>query len=189
MELTNKIYILLSHSGSMFSKAINLCTREPYTHVSIGFDENLNELYSFGRIYPYNPIIAGFVREDIKNGTYRRFPNTNCALYSLEIDEIQFRRLKRELNRFKREGDRYGYNLLGVVSAAFNYPLHRKYNYFCSQFVSELLLNSGIRIIDKNPSLTAPMDFVNCDKLEFIYEGNLKTYSNEVNEKVLMQLY
>lgn len=189
MEAKNTIYILLSHSGSMFSKAINICTREPYTHVSIALDENLKELYSFGRINPYNPIVGGFVKEDVINGTYRRFPNTKCALYSLEIDDIQYRGLKRELNKFKRESEMYGYNLLGVVSAAFNYPIHRKYSYFCSQFVSEVLLNSGINIIDKNPSLTAPMDFRSCDELEFVYEGCLKTYSSQMNEKLSMQLY
>ena len=185
----NTIYILLSHSGSMFSKAINICTRDPYSHVSISLDINLKELYSFGRINPYNPILGGFVKEDVINGTYRRFPNTKCALYSLEIDDIQYRKLKKELYKFSRESEMYGYNLLGVVSAAFNYPLHRKYSYFCSQFVSEILINSGIKIINKNPSLTAPMDFKNCEQLEFVYEGVLQTYSSQMNEKVVMQLY
>lgn len=189
MSRSGKIYILLSHSGSMFSKAINICTREPYTHVSISLDENLKELYSFGRIKPYNPIIGGFVKEDVVNGTYGRFPNTTCALYSLQIDDIQYKRLRKELNKFKRESNMYGYNLLGVVSAAFNYPLHRRYSYFCSQFVSEILLNSGIKIIDKNPSLTSPMDFRTCEKLEFVYEGSLKTYSSGMNENLSMQLY
>lgn len=182
------IYILLSHSGSMFSKAINICTREPYTHVSIALDRDLHELYSFGRIRPYNPILGGFVKEDISGGTYKRFPNTRCALYSLKITDRQYRKLKRELNKFKKERDKYGYNLIGVVSAAFNYPIHRQYRYFCSQFVSELLLKSGIKIIDKNPSLTAPMDFIGSDELECIYVGYLRTYSVEVNNDMTMQL-
>ncbi len=171
------IYILLSHSGSVFSKAINLYTKEPYTHVSIALDKNLHEFYSFGRIKPYNPVLGGFVKEDIEGGSFKRFPNTICALYSLKITYKQFRMLKRELNKFKREGDKYGYNLIGVVSAAFNYPIHREYKYFCSQFVSELLLKSGIKIIDKNPSLTAPMDLIANDELECIYKGYLSNIS------------
>ena len=182
------IYILLSHSGSMFSKAINICTREPYTHVSIALDRNLHELYSFGRIRPYNPVIGGFVQEDIGGGTYKRFPKTRCALYSLKITNGQYRQLKKELNKFKRESDKYGYNLIGVVTAAFNYPIHREYRYFCSQFVSELLQKSGINLIDKNPSLTAPMDFICSDELECIYEGYLRTYSVEANNNILMEL-
>ena len=54
--------------------------------------------------------------------------------------------------------------------------------------LSELLLKSGIKIIDKNPSLTAPMDFIDSDELECIYEGYLRTYSVEVNNNVSMQL-
>lgn len=180
------IYFLLSHSGSMFSKAIRMGTREPYTHVSIALDRNLSELYSFGRIKPYNPVIGGFVQEDISGGTYKRFPKTRCALYSLKITKKQYKQLKKELNKFKKESDKYGYNLIGVVSAAFNYPIHREYRYFCSQFVSELLLKSGIKLIYKNPSLTAPMDLIESGELECIYEGYLRTYSVEVNN--LMEL-
>ena len=188
MEKNKTIYIMLSHSGSLFSKAINICTREPYTHVSIAFDENLTEMDSFGRLNPYNPIIGGFVKEDIINGTFGRFPQTRCALYSLEIDDNQYNRIRNELLRFKFESYKYGYNLLGVMSAAFNFPLHRKYSYFCSQFVSEILLNSGIEIIDKNPSLTAPVDFRSCKELEIIYEGELKAYNSQQTKGFSMQL-
>lgn len=183
-----RIYILLSHSGSMFSRAINICTRKPYTHVSIALDKDLSELYSFGRIKPYNPIIGGFVQESFRGGTYRRFPNTKCALFSLKITQEQYNRLIHELARFKAEKEKYGYNFIGVVSAAFNYPIHREYRYFCSQFVSELLLKSGIKIIDKDPSLTAPMDFAESGELECVYVGYLRTYNSEVVNNIPMQL-
>lgn len=180
MKDNHIIYIMLSHSGSMFSRAIKVCSKDTYTHVSIAFDENLNELYSFGRIKPYNPMIGGFVKEDIVNGTYGRFPQTKCAIYKLEIDDIQYKRLKRELNKFKRDKKRYGYNLIGVMSAAFNKPLRRRHKYFCSQFVSEILQNSGVKLIDKDPCLTSPMDFIRSEKLECIYEGELKALSQDM---------
>lgn len=182
------IYILLSHSGSMFSKAINICTREPYTHASIALDENLMELYSFGRLYPYNPVIAGFVREDIINGTYKRFPNTRCKLYSLTISELQYAKLRKELEKFTNGNKKYRYNFLGVISAAFDYPLERENKYFCSQFVSKILINSGIPIVNKDPGLTAPMDFMEYSGLQLIYEGYLRGYSQQVVEEKTMQL-
>lgn len=171
------IYILLTYSGSVLSKVINRYTGEPYSHVSIAFDEELNELYSFGRLRPSNPIFAGFVREDVVNGTYARFPNTTCAIYSLEISELQYRKLKKELRKFQIDGDKYGYNLIGLVGVMVNYPIERKYNYFCSQFVSSLLNNSGIKLIDKQAALTSPRDFRECNELNLIYEGNLQTYN------------
>lgn len=185
MSRNYTIYILLSHSGSIFSKAINMYTRGPYTHVSIALDEDLKELYSFGRLKPHNPIFGGFIKEDIVNGTYRRFPKTKCILYSLKINKQQYEKLKRELNRFKREADKYGYNFLGIIGAMFNHPIQRRYNYFCSQFVSEILHKSDIKILDKDPGLTAPMDFANCKELEFIYEGYLNLYNQERKEELL----
>ncbi len=177
MANNHVVYILLTHSGSLLSKCINIYTKEPYTHVSIALDISLNELYSFGRINPYNPIFAGFVKEDIINGTYSRFPETRCALYSFNINNIQYNRLKNELYKFKTNGDKYGYNLLGLFGVILNVPIERKYNYFCSQFVAILLNNSGIHLFNKSPSLVSPRDFRKCKELKLIYEGRLKRYS------------
>ncbi|MFA5576128.1 MAG: hypothetical protein WCZ27_09600 [Tissierellaceae bacterium] len=159
------------------ARFINIYTKEPYTHVSIAFDEELKELYSFGRLRPENPIYGGFVKEDIVNGTYSRFPNTVCALYSLEIDQRQYEQLLLELDKFKRDGEKYGYNFIGLFGVMVNYPIERKYNYFCSQFVSSLLANSGIELINKQAALTSPRDFRECRKLNLIYEGELQDYS------------
>lgn len=161
----------------MLSRVINKYTKEPYSHVSIAFDEELKELYSFGRLRPNNPLIAGFVKEDIENGTYARFPKTKCALYSLEINSLQYRRLMRELQKFKRDGEKYGYNLVGLIGVMVKYPIEREYNYFCSQFVSSLLKKSGITLIDKHTGLTSPRDFRECRELNLIYEGDLKSYN------------
>ncbi len=142
-------------------------------------DEKLNELYSFGRLRPSNPIFAGFVKEDVVNGTYKRFPDTKCALYSLEIDQFQYKKLKKEIKKFKKDAKKYGYNLIGLVGYMVNYPIDRKYNYFCSQFVSSLLNSSGIKLIDKPTALTTPRDFRECRDLNLVYEGNLQSYSLE----------
>lgn len=176
MEKQKQIYILLSHSGSILSKLINIYTRKNYTHVSLGLDKDLEELYSFGRLRPYNPVLGGFIKEDILNGTYNRFPNTKCAIYFLTVTKSQYERLEVEIEKFKKEQEKYKYNLLGLVGVMINRPVHREYSYFCSQFVSEVLSNSGINIIQKTPSLTCPVDFLECKELEIVYEGALKEY-------------
>lgn len=179
MTRNHTIYILLTHSGSLLSKCINVYTKEPYTHVSIALDISLRELYSFGRINPSNPLFAGFVKEDIMHGTYARFPDTRCALYSLDINDIQYYRLKKELYKFKLNRDKYGYNLLGLFGIMLNYPVERKHNYFCSQFVGTLLNNSGIHLVYKPTALISPRDFRKCKELNLIYEGRLKNYRLE----------
>lgn len=176
MDKTSNIYLLLSHSGSNFSKAINSYTKDEFTHISIALDEELKELYSFGRLHPYNPFLAGFVREDIENGTFSRFQNTVCSLYSLKVSEKQRANIISEIGHFKTESYKYGYNFLGLFTALFDIALPRKYNYFCSQFVSEVLLKSGIEITSKNPGLTSPSDIMAYPELEFLYSGYLREY-------------
>lgn len=182
MTNNNTIYILLTHSGSLLSKCINIYTKEPYTHVSIGLDISLNELYSFGRINPSNPILAGFVKEDIINGTYARFPDTRCRIYYLNVNDIQYRKIKKELNKFEINRDKYGYNLLGLFGVIFNIPIERKHNYFCSQFVATLLNNSGIYLFNKPSALVSPRDFRECKELNLVYEGRLKRYSYSMDK-------
>ena len=176
MENNYIIYILLTHSGTLPSKFIRMYTKEPYSHVSIALDSNLNELYSFGRLKPSNPIFGGFVREDIVYGTFGRFPETQCALYSLTINRVQYERLKSELNKFVIDRTRYGYNFLGLFGVMLGIPIQRSYKYFCSQFVATLLKNSGIDLFQKPPALASPMDFRKCKELTLIYEGKLRTY-------------
>ena len=173
-------YILLTHSGSLLSKCIKQYTQEPYSHVSLALDIVLEDLYSFGRLNPNNPFIGGFIREDIINGTYARFPNTNCALYALEINWVQYEALKKEIERFNTEKEYYGYNLVGLLGIVFNIPIEREYNYFCSQFVATLLYNSDIHIFNKPAALVSPRDFRKCKELHLLYEGKLSNYANDV---------
>ena len=60
-----KIYIVLTHSGTTLSKIIKGFTKDEFSHVSISLDKELNEMYSFGRLNPYNPFWGGFVHEYI----------------------------------------------------------------------------------------------------------------------------
>lgn len=175
-----KLYILLSDTGSLVSRAIKLYTGNPYSHVSIALDINVKEIYSFSRLRPHNPLIGGFVKEDINNGTYSIFPNTICELYSIDITNAQFEQIRKEINRFVNSDHKYGYNYLGVAGLMLNIPVKRKYNYFCSQFVSEILYNSCINIIDKDIGLITPNDFRNNKNLKLIYEGNLHQYHRNI---------
>lgn len=177
MEDKYRIYILLTNSGSLLSKCIKKYKNKPYTHVSVAFDIELEDLYSFGRKKPMNPVYAGFVKEDVVNGTYARFPKTTCAIYYLEVDKGQYEKLKKEMHKFIENGNKYRYNLVGLFGVIFNFPIERKYNYFCSQFVSEILTNSGIKLIDKPVGLTAPNDFRECEDLNLMYEGELRQYN------------
>lgn len=47
------IYILLTRSGTWFSRLIHLATADSYTHASIGLDGPIGPFYSFARKYSH----------------------------------------------------------------------------------------------------------------------------------------
>ena len=57
------IYILLTNTRSLFSTAIGLYTKQAFNHVSIAIHDDFEQIYSFGRKNPSNPVIGGFVNE------------------------------------------------------------------------------------------------------------------------------
>ena len=89
-----KIYIILTYTGTILSKIVKVYTRKEYSHVSISLDEDLTKMYSFGRLYPYNPFLGGFVHEGLDHGTFKRFKKTKTKIYSLEIPEEKYDKIE-----------------------------------------------------------------------------------------------
>ena len=67
--------------------------------------------------------------------------------------------------------DSYKYNFLGLFGVLFNIPMKRKDYYFCSQFVSEMLMKSGIYNSSKPPELTRTDDLFKLENQELYYNG------------------
>lgn len=176
MVADQSVYILLTNTGTLFTRVIQTYTKAPYNHASISFNRELSELYSFGRKNPSNPLNGGFVREDIKTGTYSKYPNTTCVIYELQVSEREIEKMKRVLQVFIQKRQKYLYNILGVVGIALKEPVEFSNSYFCSQFVAEILERSGIKLWNKLPALVTPDDFRQSDRLHLIYEGKLSQY-------------
>ncbi|URN95713.1 MAG: hypothetical protein NAG76_05555 [Candidatus Pristimantibacillus lignocellulolyticus] len=178
MSDNRAIYILLTNTGTLFTKVIQGYTKAPYNHASISFDRELSELYSFGRKHPSNPLNGGFVKEDLKNGTFSKYPNTTCVIYELHVTNREIEKMKRVLHIFIRSHRKYLYNILGVIGIALKEPVEFSNSYFCSQFVAEILERSGIKLWDKLPALVTPDDFRKSERLALIYEGKLSQYKS-----------
>ncbi|KKO54904.1 hypothetical protein [Paenibacillus sp. DMB20] len=179
MAADRSVFILLTNTGTLFTKLIQSYTRAPYNHASISFDRELSELYSFGRKNPNNPLNGGFVKEDIKTGTFSKYPDTTCVIYELKVSDREVEKMKRVLQIFIRQHKKFLYNILGVIGIAIKEPVEFSNSYFCSQFVAEILERSGIKLWNKLPALVTPDDFRKCDRLQLIYEGKLRDYEPE----------
>ena len=170
------IYLVFSKTGTCLSKIIQLTTQDKYIHVSLSLDSSLKKMYSFGRTNPNNPFCGGFVVEDLYSGVYKKFKNSTCLIYRIPITEKQYQLLVNELNNFILNKNKYRYNFIGLFFVLINKSFTRKNFYFCSQFVSSILMKSSIYSSNKKAEFHKPLDLLSIDNKEFIYEGLIKNY-------------
>ncbi len=179
-----KIYIILTHTGTALSTIIKYYTKDEFSHISISLDENLEEMYSFGRLNPYNPFWGGFVHESIKNGTFKRFKNTRTEIYSLNIENEQYERLVKIIKYFNKNKNKYSFNILGLACVSVKKKIKRKNNFYCAEFVKHVLKSAGVISVAGLPKIIKPEDFKNIDELNLEYKGLLKKYSKRNNPKL-----
>lgn len=180
-----KIYLLLTDTGTLFTRMIKLFTQEPLNHASLGLDDQLSEVYSFGRKNMRNPFNGGFVRENIRSGLFKR---ANCAIYCCTVSEEQYQEMCKKIRAMEMNKKKYKYNLLGLIGVLFNIEIERKNAFFCSQFVASVLNDSGVVMINKPIAFVTPHDLKKFSSFELIYEGKLNVYfpRNEMEQKPLL---
>lgn len=169
-----KIYIVLTHTGTTLSSIIKYYTKEKYSHVSIALDPELKELYSFGRLNPYNPYKAGFIHEELNKGTFARFRNTVGAVYSLEVTDEQYEEISSLIEQMKENKEKYKFNIIGLFLVSINKKYEREDKFYCAEFVKYVLETS----LDRKllPEIVKPMDFLELGNMHLIYEGLFKKY-------------
>ncbi|QAY68039.1 hypothetical protein [Paenibacillus protaetiae] len=173
MERKPDVYIVLTDTGTLFTKTIKYFTKDPFNHASLAFDADLKEVYSFGRKSPGNPFVGGFVKEDMRGGLFRQ---AVCAVYRCPVTPCEYDFMRQFIAEMERDQELYRYNLLGVIALLFNIQMKREKAYFCSQFVADVFERSGIALIRKSPLLVKPGDFPCTPMLELAYEGILRAY-------------
>lgn len=167
------IYILLSRTNTMAARLIRLATSCRYNHVSISLDAGRSDFYSFARRRIHNPLIGGFILENLHTGIFGRNGDQPCALYALQIADEAYVELEGIIARFFDHYDVYRYNFLGVPLCFFGIPYERKHHYLCSQFVAHMLHRTGGCTLPKPVSLMQPMDFLAIPELRLVYTGPL----------------
>lgn len=167
------IYFLFTDTGTNLAKAINFFTKQSLNHVSIGFDKELHELYSFGRKQPRNPFIGGFVREDIHSDFFKK---SSCAVYRFIVTEEEFRKIVDHIKRIERQKQKYRYNFIGLIGIILQIEINRKCAFFCSQFVATVLKDVKSFRLAKPACFVTPGDIRAQKGMELIYQGVLEEY-------------
>jgi hypothetical protein len=185
-----EVFIVFSKTGTWLSKVLSKIGNFKYMHSSISLKEDLSIMYSFGRINPHNPFLGGFVKESIHNGVYQFSKKNEMKVYKMTISEEQAKILQEEIAQFELQSKHYHYNFLGLMFVPFKIKYVRKHHYFCSQFISELLMKIAILDQSISPEWTSPSDLIRQLDLEFVFEGFIQDYpSLELESDVDLSSY
>lgn len=183
-----RIYIVLTHTGTLLSNLIKTYTKNEYSHVSIALDEELEDIYSFGRINPYIAFIGGLVKESLTSGTFKRFKKTNAAVYEIEVTDKQYDNIKKQIQKMMEHKKEYKFNVKGLFYVALNKKVKKPKTFYCAEFVKYVLENSNIDT-SKLPEIIKPEDFKKMANMELIYKGKLKKYRSRIRRLKAAEKY
>lgn len=171
-----KVYVIQMNTKTLPSKIISLFTMYQYSHVAISFNRNCDYIYSFGRKKLYSILDGGFVMENKYGRFFKRFRDTKCRIYEIDVTDKQYNDLIKIIKYMKKNKDVYSYDYLGIVLRFLRIPITFKNKYVCSYFIAQLLEETNICNFDKKTCFVKPSDFDNVDGFNLIYSGKYVLY-------------
>ena len=170
-----KIFVLLTQFPGRSAKALRLWTRCPYTHVSIGLDEDMNTFYSF--------LMKGFIVEDIKRYNKPGRKPFRCELYAIDVSEEVYQDVKRQLHTYVQNRESLRYSKVGLALSLAGIPWRIKNGYICSYFVAEVLHRCTEIRLKRFSTLCMPKDFSRSRDMKMVFRGDLMHYANHFGSR------
>ncbi|MBE6729725.1 MAG: hypothetical protein E7568_05790 [Ruminococcaceae bacterium] len=183
MQETRNLYIVLTQTGTVFSRILKCIYKREYNHASISIDDSMEPMFSFGRLKPYNAFKGGFVKESVNWGTFKRFYKTTAKILCVKVDQRTFEGVSKTLENFWLNRKNCKYNYRGLFFGFFG--KYKAFNncFYCSEFIKEVLVKNGISGCEKLPDIIHPSDFTIIPHT-VIYEGILREYKYEKNVEI-----
>ncbi len=181
MDQQKYVYILVSQSGTGVSRMLRRVTRDPYNHVSLALDANLQRMYSYGRRRLRNPFIGGFVHETPQTGVFGHFPEADAVVVKLPMGGAEYEKLQARMQEMYRHRKEYRYDFLGVALAYFGKAKRRNHKSYCSKFVADELQTAGVTMPQK--TVFRPVDFLALPEGKTVFSGKLRAYKPKLAEK------
>lgn len=169
------LYVVLVNTSSVVSQAIAAVTKDTYTHAAISLDQNLGDMYSFGRRWSRYPFWGCFHRENLHEGFYARNDALPGMILRLRVTPRQYARAREVIQRFQENHRELRYDTIGLLGNALGLTLESDHRYTCSKFVSTVLVEAGIYSFSKPLSAVRPQDLLDLPA-QRVYEGDLKRY-------------
>ena len=161
------VYILLTHSSTLLANIIKKFTGDKYSHAAICFDPSFKEFYTFGR----KKSGGGFAIESPDIDFYKERPEVPYGIYVVFVTSEQLKEMKKKLQVFIDNEDRYKYHFAGLVKIAFGKESENSTHYFCSGFVVDILQAGGLSKA-RSYTLYKPQDLTHLYSSYKIDSGN-----------------
>ena len=176
MDNTRFIYVLLVRYPDLFSRLFRFFARCRYSHASIGISDADGSFYSY--------VTTGFRKElPLQHPLFRR-REVPCKLLRIPISDEMYRDAKTALASHESVAHRFKYNGLGLFLCLLRIVWPMKNQYFCSQFVSEILGDVGAVSLAKHSALYLPDDFAKMNEMELCFTGYLSRMVQEMTARL-----
>lgn len=182
------VYILLTHSSTLLANIIKKFTGDKYSHAAICFDPSFKEFYTFGR----KKSGGGFAIESPYIDFYKERPEVPYGIYCVFVTSAQLKEMKKKLQVFIDNEDKYKYHFAGLIKIAFGKESENDTHYFCSGFVVDILQAGGLSKA-RSYTLYKPQDLTHLYSSYKIDSGNgLQNIKEELirkNTKIAKEKY
>jgi hypothetical protein len=175
MSKTLCVYVVLSKSPTMLSRAVNRLKGDSYTHAALSLDKELSYMFSFGRRRARNPFTGCFKRESLGEGLYKKITSLPGVVLEVPVTPKQYCAVCDLIESFLLNAHIYGYNYLGLAGNLLGVACGGDRRFFCSEFVYYVLRESGVCDLDAPRGLVRPQTLLRL-KGRIIFAGDLKMY-------------
>lgn len=175
IQKDNRLYIILSKTGSPASEIISLFTHEDYNHLSLSFDRSLYTMISYNGGDDYqNP---GLNPEILLNLNQKE--DSQLLVYSLNVNKEERKIILNKIKQINEEGS--AYNVIGLLTKV----SVRSNMMYCSQFVYLMLEEVELNFFEAGPDRIKPTDFIDYD-FNKVLRFEYKIKPSELNEQIII---
>lgn len=172
------VFIVTSFTFTPLGKIITKLQKSEVSHASIGFDADLEHLYTFA-MSPGD--VVGGLRVESLSLYANSHPDAYIRVTTIFLKKNDYVKLRNKIEDMMTNVSKYTYNFAGLVNVLLNKESSLEYKMICSEFVVRVLEMVDIKLdIDKANNLVSPKDihnhYVNNNKMYVIYDGYCRDY-------------
>lgn len=181
------IYITMVQLPTIINKYVTFITGFEYTHFSISFNENLNELYSFQLKNKKIPFVGGLTKET--EGSYfqgKKNITIKEMIFKIPVNEKEYRKIFQFVEKVKNDKE-YTFNFVSVLIMFVTGGINAYKSYHCTEFVSVILSFIKEIKLPKKTYKMHPIDLYNVLKPYLYIKRNISSNDFEIQDELFLK--